>query len=160
MTVGLDIDGNMWWCGCISPLGLISRSITKVFSEIPFKMVSCGISHVIALDIEGNLWGYASGNDGQLCLDDITFCHKLTKISSDTVYFSVDCNGYHTIAVDIEGNLFACGNNMYGQLGMGNLIGQNTLIKVPFGAHITGLSDTNNVTSNMIKGARSNSYRS
>ena len=123
-TAVIDSDYNLWVFGCnddgqlglndeINPISQTTKPI-KLLSNI--KAVSCGGSHTIAIDFEGNV--YAAGNnfEGQCGLPQPKNYRSFTKVPYLPKADIVECN-QGTIIVDKNGKLWAFGANCFGELG-------------------------------------------
>lgn len=128
------IENNMGRFGTADAEGLI-----KISSMTSFTAVSCSESHTMALDINGDLWGYGDNKYGGLGLGDNIDRDVFTKISSETIFVAVSCGDNFTIALDTDGYLWSTGSNQHGQLGLtsSNL---NVLTKISHNTFFTSIS--------------------
>lgn len=138
-TVALDNDGNVWNWGygfygqlgdgkdALSGINIHSYVPKKVFfnnQNLKFQAIAAGDDHTVALDVDGNIWGWGRNNAGQLA-DDSFLNNKTSPIKldlKDTKFKAIACGMYHTIAIDIDGNIWSWGWNYSGQLGDGTFL--------------------------------------
>ncbi|MCL2170518.1 MAG: hypothetical protein FWB71_00075 [Defluviitaleaceae bacterium] len=74
--------------------------------------------HAMAIDTQGNLWGWGYNRLGQLGIGSIEAQRSPVLIMTDII--AVSAGSMHTLAIDKNNTLWAWGNNEYGQLGNGN----------------------------------------
>ncbi len=85
----------------------------------PFKAVSAGAQHTVAIKTDGSLWAWGYNAHGQLG-DGTNIDRNVPKqIGTDTNWTVVSAGGEHTVAIKRDGSLWAWGVNSYGQLGDG-----------------------------------------
>ncbi|MCL2592654.1 MAG: InlB B-repeat-containing protein [Defluviitaleaceae bacterium] len=128
-VIAIDTEGNLWSWGSnfsgMTGLGLDSGttlSPTKIDTEnVRFQNVSLGVNHTIALDREGNLWGFGSNSHGLTGQGtDLGSTVRPTLILTGTTKFkTIATTRYVNIAIDTEGNLWSWGDNTDGRTGLG-----------------------------------------
>lgn len=116
--------------------------ITKSWSQI-----STGPHHVLAIDIEGHLWGWGRNDYGQIDGKFPPNVYKPVLIDSSKKWISIAAGGLHSLGVDKEGNLYSWGNGERGQLGHRDNAHKSSFTKVDsvainWGYHI-GVSQSN-----------------
>ena len=81
--------------------------------------IACGAFHMLATDVNGHLWTWGSGQDGQLGLGSIEQCTKpVQSLSLCGRYISsVAAGTRHSIAVTSRGQIFTWGLFQNGRLG-------------------------------------------
>lgn len=124
-TFIIDSQGNLYACGnnkC-GQLGLGSyKCSTNIFTQVvlnfPVVSVSCGHSHVMIIDNQGNLYACGDNELGQLGLGDQLERSTFIKVPLNFPVSKVSCGGYFTMILDNQNNLYSCGCNRNGQLGL------------------------------------------
>lgn len=155
-TIAIDLNGNLWsWgenshgqlgIGEIKNIPLEENVPTKITEGINFIDVVCStvnqgvnlkeLYYNLALDDQGNIWGWGSNafsNLGDSRIGDALYnisgddskdkCRFQTTpirlyISNDTKFKDISAGGDHSLAIDEEGNIWGWGYNHYGQLGI------------------------------------------
>jgi alpha-tubulin suppressor-like RCC1 family protein len=84
-----------------------------VFGDVPIESVQCGLNHLIALDSEGNVWGYGLNEYGQLATTE-SMLTKPTIIATDIT--SISTGYFHSLFVNSKGRLLFCGRDPAGAL--------------------------------------------
>jgi len=84
--------------------------------------VSAGISHTVAIGMDGTLWAWGNNENGQLG-DDTIISHRSDPVQIGTYddWAYVSAGGNHTAAIRTDGTLWAWGLNNDGQLGDGSM---------------------------------------
>ena len=78
---------------------------------------SCGSSHSLFLDSEGNVFSVGYNHSGKLGLGHNTNQNKLNKIGNIPPIKTISCTEASSYLIDFEGNLWSFGGNVFGQLG-------------------------------------------
>jgi alpha-tubulin suppressor-like RCC1 family protein len=104
-----------------------------------FKIIQAGYSHTMAIDEEGNLWGWGNNFHGQLGLGNNINYNKPQQINISGVV-DVSCGLSFTLALDNNGELWGWGYNIFGQLGSGNYNNYNMPHKIRFSKKINKIS--------------------
>jgi alpha-tubulin suppressor-like RCC1 family protein len=78
--------------------------------------VTGGIYHLLALDSNGDLYGWGQSGYGETGCPG-TYPNIPCKVLSNVTY--MDAGEYWSIALDKDGNVYTWGHNLYGQLGIG-----------------------------------------
>jgi alpha-tubulin suppressor-like RCC1 family protein len=99
--------------------------IMTVPCQIPnttnFVQVAAGWEFSLALDIEGNVWGFGSNEFGQLGQDKkILKCITPTRVEDLTNVKMITAGDAFGIALNNQGELWSFGNNYYSSLGVGD----------------------------------------
>lgn len=162
-SLALDVHGGLWsWGGNFSgQVGngnkgnnqdVLSPTQVSVSGNPVFTDVKAGQYNSLALDIEGNLWGW--GQEFATSFD-TPVPTQLTDVEQGDRRFVRIAAGYdHALAVDQEGKLHSWGNNVAGELGHGDTTDRNTptqitvqgqpsFIRVTAGANFSVALDTN-----------------
>lgn len=129
-SAAIDEEGYLWTCGGNSEgqLGLGDRDSRKAFTKVTstnttkFKAVSCGDTHIVAIDTDGYLWGCGSADFGS--------SNSGFKIIDQRVWKTVCCRRGSLMVIDTDDYLYAGGDNYWGQLGLGDTSDRSVLTKV------------------------------
>ena len=92
--------------------------------------ISCGYSHALFLDIEGNVFCVGDNTNGKLGLGNKPNQKELNQLQNlpTIVYVSAVCNSSYLL--DTEGNVWSFGDDRYGKLAHFDEIGHNIPKKV------------------------------
>jgi alpha-tubulin suppressor-like RCC1 family protein len=151
-TFNLAIDGSTgevwgWGANQSGQLGNgttnQSLSLTQVvFPKSPAPVITSshsGASFAVALDENGNVWGWGNDGAGSLCDGKTTMQptpEKLTNLPGHGVA-EVAAGGSHSLFLLKDGSVWACGNNEFGQLGNGTTTSSTTPVQVLLPAGMT-----------------------
>lgn len=92
--------------------------------------MACGANHALALDADGIVYAWGSGQQNQLGRR-IMERRKLQSLVPGKVGLpkhivtDISCGEYHSFALDIHGRVWAWGLNNYGQTGIPSSMGEN-----------------------------------
>lgn len=92
--------------------------------------LSSGPHHVLAIDIEGHLWGWGRNDYGQIDGKFPSTVYEPSLIDSTNKWISVAAGGLHSLAVDSKGILYSWGNGERGQLGHRNYSHKSSFTKI------------------------------
>ncbi len=92
--------------------------------------ISTGLSHTLALKIDGTVWAWGRNQQGQLGTGNNTDSNTPVQITTLSKIVQVAAGDGHSLALAQDGSVWAWGQNDYGQLGIGNTIGKNVPTKV------------------------------
>ncbi|MDR1008468.1 MAG: hypothetical protein LBL65_07940 [Campylobacteraceae bacterium] len=107
-----------------------NKPAAKVESLSNVVQLTGGAYHLIALDANGDVWGWGQSGYGE------TGCEHTIGIYVDTLckvignITGIAAGEYFTIALDNEGKVYTWGHNLYGQLGNGNSKNSQTPVLV------------------------------
>ncbi|OQR94591.1 hypothetical protein ACHHYP_01128 [Achlya hypogyna] len=94
--------------------------LPRAIHDIKIHQLAFGAKHTIALSLDGHLYGWGSGEFGQLGLGGAILTAKAPRKLRElpcASFASIACGGYHSAAVTTTGALYTWGRNMEGQLG-------------------------------------------
>jgi len=128
----LTSDGKIysWGSGYSSQLGHGNRldisepkSIEGMVTKVIFKKIAAGYYHSMAVDEDGKLWIWGSGEDGQLGLgSSVTHQAHPKQISFEgTESIKIEyiaASDFNSVAITDSGEAYIWGNNRYSQLGI------------------------------------------
>ena len=81
--------------------------------------ISCGRTHLLLLDSEGNVFSVGKNTHGSLGLGHYDNIFLLNQIHNIPQIRVISCVGKSSYLIDFEGNIWSFGSNKYGQLGHG-----------------------------------------
>ena len=134
VSVGLEFsaavkkDGTLWTWGQ-NGFGQLGHGYDTVRLSSPeqvgtltnWSLVTCGMTHTVALKTDGTLWSWGYGVDGQLGQGVSTFAaHRSSpnQIGSLNTWVYVNSFYYHTVAISRSGTAWSWGENGSGELGL------------------------------------------
>jgi alpha-tubulin suppressor-like RCC1 family protein len=98
--------------------------------------ISAGNHHVLALDVDGYVWGWGKNQFGQL--GNGTTSPSSTpvqvKVGPDTPLYdivSIDAGFEHSMAIDNDGCIWVWGRNEFGELGLDDKNNRNYATRMP-----------------------------
>ncbi|BDR53131.1 hypothetical protein KIM372_10380 [Bombiscardovia nodaiensis] len=132
-NLAIDTNGNIWSWGVNETGELGDGSTTNRYAPVRvqtpagvrFKQVAASSLSSLAVDTDGNLWGWGRGSNGELG-DGGAIPPRLTpvKVIPPVPFTDVQSGEYFTMALDQDGNVWAWGNNngggITGMLGVGS----------------------------------------
>ena len=142
--MAIDMDGNLWaWgnniAGAIGDGTLPIRDrglvIDNASRHFPVKVmesviaVSAGGDYTMAIDAEGNLWGWGKYNSIGIGRVEDFHLPALPTIVMDSVV-AVSAGWTHTLALRADGSVWAWGGNRSGELGDGTTEGRHFPVMV------------------------------
>ena len=98
-----------------------------MFCKSFIKNFFCGNNHLLAIDINDNLYGWGSNKNYQLLYRNPHFNSPISLDVNIQVQHAICCDT-SSIILDKSGILYAWGDNSYGQLGDGTFISHNNPI--------------------------------
>ena len=153
-SVAIDIEGNLWTWG-INNKGQLGNGTTtdkmtpiQIKDDTKFLKISAGrAGHVLAIDVEGNLWVWGQNPYGQLGDGTTTNRTIPEQVKSDMKFSEISAGNTHSIAIDDKGNLWTWGNNDKGQLGDGTTTNRTTPVQIKAGIKFTNVCARGNDSS-------------
>lgn len=92
--------------------------------DVRFLQVAAGGGHSLALDSNGNVWGWGQNNHGQVgnqSTSTRTVPVQVDRMKAGSVKFKeISAGAQHSLAVDVNGDAWSWGYNTDGILGLGN----------------------------------------
>jgi alpha-tubulin suppressor-like RCC1 family protein len=125
-SVAIDKNGQAWGWGQNGAGTLGDNTTTQRNTPVSvaglsktFCKISAGVFlHVVAIDKNGQAWGWGSNADGQL--GDNSETHRNTPVSVaglSKTFCEISAGGNHSVAVDKNGQVWSWGSNTNGELG-------------------------------------------
>ena len=116
-TFGSNFRGQL---GSPNRQGDIPRKVATLIHQ-KIVQISCGTVHMVAVNEQGNVYGWGSNNYGQLGLGDSDAETQPTPIKLGKKIKYVACGLHFTIFLTDDGEVYGCGDGTQGQLGLGNV---------------------------------------
>lgn len=125
ISYAVDTSGNLyvWGSNVHGEAGINSteyavREMTKVVNGDRFKQISCGKYFTIAVDYNGNIWGW--GDNSMMTLTSRYDEKELAPVLIDStrIYDKVATSFNSAHALDIKGHIFSWGSNLYRESGV------------------------------------------
>ncbi|GAA4885990.1 S8 family serine peptidase [Ferrimonas pelagia] len=104
----LDNQGRLQLQGA-GPDDSASVGLRTLSGDAMFRTIAAGESHLMALDVEGRLYGIGSNDLGQLGLSDRTARTTLTPLAQESIWLQVATGAAYTVALDLDGQLWGWG---------------------------------------------------
>lgn len=117
-------NGDVYRCGHndYGQLGVSPSSdiltIAKLTASVSWQTISSIYLHVLAIDVDGHLWGWGNNYLGSLATGTVGALVLPTQISSDT-WLMAKAGYNHSIGINSDRETFAWGGNYHGELGIG-----------------------------------------
>ena len=130
----LDVDGGVWTWGN-GENGRLGHGDTEnrlvptmiapaAFSNVRIIAISAGSRHSMALDADGNVWTWGSGDSGRLGHNNTTEMIVPTRITHDAfsnaTIIAISAGIDHSMALDAGGDVWTWGSGANGRLGHNN----------------------------------------
>ena len=145
-SLGIRSDGTLWaWGrgehGRLGDAATLDRnapvkvgsSTQRLLPEWRFIAASAGASHGVAIRVDGTLWGWGTGEQGQLgpsrmgATNSTPAQIKLPVPHDNLGFRAVSAGSQFTVAIDENGDMWVWGNNRYGQRGNGASVNTETV---------------------------------
>jgi len=108
----------------------IITSPTRIGTASNWSVISAGNSYALAINEDGEIYGWGTNGNGQLGLGDTTQRNTPTRIGSASNWIAISANDGHSLFVNSSGELYAVGRNGNGQLGLGDTTQRTTITRV------------------------------
>ena len=150
-SLALDEDGNAWaWGNNVGgqigdgteDTDRLKPTAANMPSGVVFTAISAGDYHSLALDQNGNAWGWGRNLEGQVG-DGTTAATRWAPtrvvMPPECDFIAINGGGDHSLAIDLDGNAWAWGWNAYGEVGDGTRVSrdQPTAVDMPRGVSFT-----------------------
>jgi len=126
LTMAINSLGELWTAGSNNN-GRTGRgttsgntiTLTKVGTATNWTKVAACDSHVLAVNSDGELWGWGRNDASQLALVGSEFSTP-QRIGTDTNWLNVSGGAFHSLGLKTTGTIWGWGPNNAGQLGLGD----------------------------------------
>ena len=133
----LNTAGKVYSLGAVKGLGDNAKkaSTTPKLVQIPTGVQIARVAQTapdgtaLAIDTNGNAWGWGWNSYGQLCLDNATYQPVPVELPFTNVSLVAGA-GDHSVIVS-NGTVYTCGRNSHGDLGIGSTTPSFTPVPVP-----------------------------
>ena len=127
-VLAIKMDGTLWTWG-LNTYGQLGTNDTTnrsspaqtIASSSDWRDVAAGLSHSMAIKIDGTLWTWGRNENGQLGSNNRTDRSSPAQtVSAAANWSKISAGNDHSAAVKTDGRLWLWGNNTTGQLGTSN----------------------------------------
>lgn len=115
-------DGKVWAAGGGTSVPKVIPSLSDIIS------IASGGCHFLALDAEGNLWGWGVNGNGQVGNGSTATVTTPVKVMEKVS--TMGAGFVHSLAVTTDGKTYAWGLNNLGQLGLGDTTARTTPTRI------------------------------
>jgi alpha-tubulin suppressor-like RCC1 family protein len=118
-TIALDSNEDVWCFGSYSTGGFeLQKGVPTIVPHLKsIQKISSGTYHVLALDLDGFVFAWASeGPD----LGESNYKTLPAQITGLEPIVDICCRGFFNLLLDCHNQAWAFGVNAYGQLGLGD----------------------------------------
>lgn len=125
LALGLVAAGGSAAWAIPTPISGPVAGGTTVTVEIPlagFTQIDAGCYFALALDTNGDIWGWGRNDSGQLGVGSYDNMSVPTRLTTSGGFQQVSAGCTTSLALDTAGNIWAWGDNFYGQLGLGDTV--------------------------------------
>ena len=139
-SVAIGTDSSLWTWGLNGSGQLGNGTNTESLVPVPIlqppqirnpvRSIDAGISHTVAVKVDGTLWAWGSNGAGQLGIGGTANRYTPTQVGTARNWASVAAGGGHSVGIRTDGTLWAWGYNARGQLGDGTTITRYTPVQI------------------------------
>ncbi|MEI2774003.1 MAG: hypothetical protein V9G98_25915, partial [Candidatus Competibacter sp.] len=127
LGLGCGVNHGKYNCPCPYSTCLPYQALVSGVAK-----VAAGITHTLALKIDGTLWAWGSNSFGELGINDPSVSIKYYPVQVPiNGVIAVAAGWGHSIALKSDGTLWAWGDNRYGELGLGDTVARYSPARVP-----------------------------
>ena len=132
VCLAIDVSGNLWVWGQSSS-GALGDGSTVGTRDVPFqltvldggnpvqfKRVASGSGFSMAVDSNGNYWGWGANPNGQLGTGSTQAIFSTVPVIIGTGYADVQAGLAHSVGLKTDGTIVSWGRNQRGALGIGS----------------------------------------
>jgi alpha-tubulin suppressor-like RCC1 family protein len=149
LAVGSDGNAYAWGSNSYGQLGDNTTTDSNLPVSVPvpggsatFTQVSAGRYHSLAVDSNGNSFGWGNNSSGQLGNTSTADSHAplLVTVPAGVTFTQMSAGAAHSLAVGSDGKSYAWGKNDLGQLGNNTLTDSHVPVPVYGPVVVTGVS--------------------
>lgn len=137
-SMGIDKNGKLWGWGSNAFFGMLGNpSFQSALTPVSvagaaktFCEVDCGNAFTMAIDKNGQAWGWGSGNQGRIGYGGTSNLSTPVSVHGNKTFCKITAGPSQTLAIDKNGKAWGWGNSSYGALGYGNTFTVNTPVSV------------------------------
>jgi alpha-tubulin suppressor-like RCC1 family protein len=141
-SLAVDKDGKVraWGQNTYGQLGNGSTTSSPVLVPVTVtipggaKAVAGGLSHSLALGLDGKVWTWGLNTNGQLGNNSTTSSSVPVAVNIPGGAIAIAAGWYHSLALSADGKVWAWGRNNAGQVGNGGMLDQ----KLPVSLNLVG----------------------
>jgi alpha-tubulin suppressor-like RCC1 family protein len=146
-SLALDVNGQVWAWGQ-NTSGQVGTGATSTSAPIPVQVaglpaiqaIAAGVSHVLALGVDGKVWAWGQNTSGQVGTG-ATSASVLVPVQVAALPSAkaIAAGAGHSLVIDVQfGNVWAWGQNNFGQVGNGSVSTTPVLAPTPVGGVFAG----------------------
>ena len=153
--IALDEEGKLWGWGA-NKYGQVGNGEQKgdptaytpqeAKTDARFVSVSASAEHALAIDEEGNLWGWGRFEDPEEGNKNLQGINTPTQLMVGKKYVYAEASSYCSFAIDTDGKLWAWGSNSGGQLGNGTTTSVDIAVQTVTDKRFSSVSSYGSVT--------------
>ena len=137
-SIAIGKNGRVWGWGSNSSGAIGDNSTTSRLTPVSvagvvkmFCAISSGNSYSLAIDKNGQAWGWGLNGYGRI--GDNSLTSRLTPVrvlGAIKTFCAISAGDRHSLAIDKNGRAWAWGDNRFGKLGDNSLFSQRTPVSV------------------------------
>ena len=138
ISASLDYMGQIWSWGYNNRGQLGDNSVTSRQTPISihgtkktFHTISTGVRFSLAIEHQGQIWGWGDGGYGRLGDNSVT--SRRTPVSihgTKKTFCDISAGYYHSLAIDHQGQVWIWGYNHRGQIGDNSTVSRRTPVSI------------------------------
>ncbi len=102
-----------------SNIAVTSPTPTQVGTATNWSGIAAGLTHSLALRIDGTLWGWGANSNGQVGNGSTVNVGAPVQIGTEINWLTVEAGNAHSVALQKDNTVWLWGRNTEGQLGNG-----------------------------------------
>lgn len=137
-SMGIDKNGTLWGWGSNNFFGMMGNPsfasartpVTVAGQTKTFCEVDCGNAFTIAIDKNGKVWGWGSGNSGRLGNNSVSNQSTPVSVYGSNTFCKISAGPANVLAIDNNGKAWGWGDGKDGVGGRGSTASVNTPVAV------------------------------